>query len=86
MRRLNLAVAAAQAGAEAGIAKPAVVTSLRRQLAPYLALAATLALVTMAVVSVLNRRPAPESSVGRVESMSPLPLLPRRCSRSGTPA
>jgi Putative zinc-finger len=76
MRRLNVAVAAAQAGAEAGIAKPAVVTSLRRQLAPYLALAATLALVTMAVVSVLNRRPAPESSVGRIESTVPARAAP----------
>jgi Putative zinc-finger len=75
MRRLNVAVAAEQAGAEAGIAKPAV-TPLKRQLAPYLALAATLALVTMAVISVLNRRPAPESSAGRVERTVPALAAP----------
>ena len=67
MRRLNAAVAAEQSPADAGIAEPAVVTPLRRQLAPYLALAATLALVTIAVITVLNRRPAPESSAGRAE-------------------
>jgi Putative zinc-finger len=67
MRRLNAAVAAEQSPADAGIAKPAVVTPLRRQLAPYLALAATLALVTIAVITVLNRRPAPESSASPAE-------------------
>ena len=65
MRRLNAAVAAGQSSADAGIAMPPFVTPLRRQLAPYLALAATLALVTIAVVTVLNRRPAPESSAVR---------------------
>ena len=66
MRRLDAAVAAEQAPPDAP--KRAAVTPLRRQLAPYLALAATLALVTIAVITVLNRRRAPESSTGRVES------------------
>jgi hypothetical protein len=74
MRRLNAAVAAEQSHADAGVAKPVAVTSLRRQLAPYLALAATLALVTIAVVTMLNRRPAPASSAGRVEVT--IPALP----------
>jgi hypothetical protein len=71
MRRLNAAVAAEQSQPDAP--KRAVITPLRRQLAPYLALAATLALVTIAVISVLNPRRAPESSAGRVESASPAP-------------
>lgn len=54
MRRLDAAVAAERSHADPG--KAAVVTPLRRQLAPYLALAATLALVTLAVITVLNRR------------------------------
>jgi hypothetical protein len=55
MRRLDAAVAAERSHADPG--RAAVVTPLRRQLAPYLALAATLALVTIAVITVLNRRP-----------------------------
>jgi hypothetical protein len=74
MRRLNAAVAAQQSHADAGIATPTVVTPLRRQLMPYMALAATLALVTIAVITVQNRRPAPESSAGRAEGT--IPALP----------
>ena len=71
MRRLDASVAADQAQPDAP--KSAAIPPLRRQLAPYLALAATLALVTMAVISVLNTRRAPESSAGRVESAIPAP-------------
>ena len=71
MRRLNAAVAAERPQPDAP--KPAVITPLRRQLTPYLALAATLALITMAVVSVLNPRRASESSAGSVESAIPAP-------------
>ena len=71
MRRLDAAVAAEQTQPDAW--KLAVVTTLRRQLAPYLALAATLALVTIAVISVLNSRRPPEPSAGRVESALPVP-------------
>jgi hypothetical protein len=54
MRRLDATIAAERSRVDP--AKTAVVTPLRRQLAPYLALAATLALVTIAVITVLNRR------------------------------
>jgi Putative zinc-finger len=56
MRRLNSAVAAEQSPRSRLNATPA--RPLRRQLAPYLAVAATLALVTFAVITV-NRRPVP---------------------------
>ena len=71
MRRLDAAVAAEQSTPDAP--KLAAVMPLRRQLAPYLALAATVALVTIAVISVLNPRRAPESSTGGVESAIPAP-------------
>lgn len=73
MRRLNAAIAAEPAALDAP--RPGLVAPLRRQLAPYLALAATLALVALAVVSVLNPRRAPESSAGRIESAIPAPRV-----------
>ena len=60
MRRLNVAVAAEQSSRGPLDATP--VRPLRRQLAPYLAVAATLALVTFAVLTVLNRRPVPDTT------------------------
>ena len=71
MRRLDAAVAAEQTRPDAP--RLAAVTPLRRRLAPYLALAATLALVTIAVVSLLNPRRAPDQSAGRVENAIPGP-------------
>jgi hypothetical protein len=55
MRRLDAAVAAERSHADPG--KVAVATPFRRQLAPYLAVAATVALVTIAVITMLNRQP-----------------------------
>jgi hypothetical protein len=60
MRRLNVAVSAEQSSRGPLDATP--VTPLRRQLAPYLAVAATLALVTFAVLTMLNRRPVPDTT------------------------
>lgn len=60
MRRLNAAVAAEQS--PRGPLQAIAVRPLRRQLAPYLAVAATLALVTVAVITVLNRRPLPDTT------------------------
>ena len=60
MRRLNAAVAAEQP--QGGPFNGTPVRRLRRQLAPYLAVAATLALVTFAVITVLNRRPVPDTT------------------------
>ena len=60
MRRLNVAVAAEPSSRGPLDAIP--VRPLRRQLAPYLAVAATLALVTFAVLTVLNRRPVPDTT------------------------
>jgi hypothetical protein len=71
MRRLDAAVAAERPHADPGTA--AVVTPLRRQLAPYLALAATLALVTMAVISMLNRRPVSDPKTVMTASARPAP-------------
>ena len=71
MRRLDAAVAAEQSHADPG--KAAVVTPLRRQLTPYLALAATLALVTIAVIAVLNRRPVAEPTTVMTVSPGPAP-------------
>jgi hypothetical protein len=60
MRRLNGSIAAEQS--QPGPLNAAAVTPLRRQVAPYLAVAATLALVTFAVNSVLSRRPVPDTT------------------------
>lgn len=60
MRRLNVAVAAEPSSHGPLDATP--VRPLRRQLAPYLAVAATLALVTFAVVTMLNRPPVPDTT------------------------
>ena len=59
MRRLNVAVAAEQSR---GPLDATPVKPLRRQVAPFLAVAATLALVTFAVVTVINRRPVPDTT------------------------
>jgi Putative zinc-finger len=60
MRRLNAAVAGEQV--QPGPGKRAAGPPLRRQLAPYLAVAATLALVSFAVSTVLNRRPVRDTT------------------------
>jgi Putative zinc-finger len=69
MRRLDAAVAPERSHPDPG--KAAVVTPLRRQLAPYVALAATLALVTIAVITVLNRRPVSDPTTVMTGSPGP---------------
>lgn len=70
MRRLDAAIAVEPHDGDAGSARAQPISLARRRLTPYLAIAAVLALVTIAVVLLLRQPPSPATTVSREVSPS----------------
>jgi Putative zinc-finger len=87
MHRLHVSIAADRGGSDVSRTPPASVRPFHRQLAPYLALAATLGLVTAAVVSVVNQRAAQPTAaaIQPATSLRETVEAPRRTSLTTPP-
>jgi hypothetical protein len=72
MHRLHVSIAVDGSGSNVSGTPPVSIPRLRRQLAPYLAVAATVILVTAAVVSVVNQRSA-QRTAAAVQPATPTP-------------